>query len=183
MKNKFVIWLILASLTLTAPAQLVQVKPSDVRKIERLQKRMERIKGKLAALGVQPEILTNTEYIEKIVIDSTMTDEARVFAQLLFTCDSAGNISISRIDSLTTELMNAKLNFHDNTLTVDATVPASVIRVPRLMTSLKNTVVQQKVTNILTSWQTFFIRSGQIMWGVFILVIIFVAIKELRRFL
>lgn len=183
MKNKFVAWLILALFTLTSPAQLVQVKPSDIRKIERLQKRIERIRGKLSALGVQQEILANTEYIEKIVMDSTMTDEARLFAELLFTCDSAGNVSISRIDSLTTELMNTKLSFHDNTLAVEATVPARVIRIPKLMTSLKNTIVQQKITNVLTTWQTFFVRSGQIMWGAFILFLLFMAAKELRRFL
>ena len=179
MRTKIIVFALLSCLVLTLPAQ---VDRKDVRKIERLQKRLERIKGKLSALGVKPEAVTSTEYIEKVVIDSTYTEEAQLLASLLFECDSAGNVMIRRIDSLTSHNVDVVATFTDNHLVVSGTVPAKVIRIPKLMTSLNKTIVQQKITNVLTGWQTFMIWSGYIFWiAVFAAIAIYLILMRFRR--
>lgn len=114
--------------------------------------------------GVCQPVQNDTIYTEKIAWDTVKTDNSEFWSAILFECDSMGAVHIKQIDSLSSRNIALNMALKDNKLVQHIYIPAKVIRVPKLMTSLKTNVVVERFTNILTGWQSFQIWSGRVLW-------------------
>lgn len=133
--------------------------------------------------------IASRDTVERVVIkervrDTTVyiTDSAGFRAALK--CDSLGMIHIQEIkDYYNGQFVRPKVVIRDNWLKVDCKVDSASIYLSwkeRDTTRITrtNTVVQQRV-NYLTSWQTFQVWCGRIL---FCLILIYIGVKLVRRY-
>jgi len=147
-------------------------------------RKQQRREAKCDKWGVCREAKDCTVIVESVKIDTITTDNSEFWANILFGCDSMGNVYISAIDSIKAVNADLTTKLKNNRMVIYVNKPAEDVPCPPATTKIEYIEkVVEKITNKLTRWQNIFYWSGLIVWGAFILFIIFVVIKELRRFL
>lgn len=97
---------------------------------------------------------TDSVYIEKVKIDSVEVDRSDIWLDMLFTCDSNGNVLVQRIDSISSENANLQASLKDNRIIISGTVPTKSLPCrPCAEITRKETKIVTVTKNELTSWQ------------------------------
>jgi hypothetical protein len=111
------------------------------------------------ALNCCESVKDSTVYIEKIKDTVIWIDESETWLDLLFQCDSANMVQLSKVARLETENANLKLQWNDGRLTVYVhktdTVRGNTVE--KIVT--RNVVQQVSVPYPLTAWQKFRLQS------------------------
>ena len=142
-------------------------------------KKTLRRQAKCEKWGVCQTTKDCTVVIEKMRIDTVVTDNSEMWVDFLFECDSTGAVYVRAIDSLATENVNLKTKLKDNRLVIYAQSPSDQIPCPPAMSRIEyRDKVVRSVTNKLTGWQTFLHWSGLAMWACFVLFLAFMILKS-----
>ena len=145
------------------------------------QRKQLRHEAKCYKWGVCKQAKDSTVIIESVRIDTVVTDNSEFYSNILFNCDSLGNVYIRQIDSLNTENANVRLQLKDNKMIVYVQKPAQAKPCPPATTRIEyREKVVEKTTNILTGWQNFLRWSGLIMWGWVLLIIIYIVLRAIK---
>ncbi len=120
---------------------------------------------KCAKWGVCQQVKDSTVYIERTSFDSVVVDNSEFWVDMLFECDSSGSVLVRHIDSLTAKNIDLTTQLKTNRLVIHGNVETQVIRIPILMKSLEKKIVQERITNMLTSMQSFWLVMGKVFAG------------------
>lgn len=115
-------------------------------------------------------IETHTEILKDTVIK---TETSQAVMDLLFECDSLGQVFVKNINNLSTENTNLKLKLKDGHFIAYVEVPRdSIVIQYKEIIKTKKEVVTQKV-NHLTDWQKFRLRTWYVLAAIIIIIIIY----------
>ena len=119
---------------------------------------------------------------DTVKIDTIVLDDSQVWMDMLFECDSAGDILVRHIENLETENADLQMKLDNGHLVVYVKQPNDTITVLKPMHSETTIKTQTIYTNVLKWWQRVLMWCGGILLPLFLIYLWF-KLKEFFTFL
>ena len=135
------------------------------------------------ALNCCETVKDSTVYISTVKDSVIFIDESETWIDLLFQCDSANLVQLSKVARLETENSDLRFKYENNRLTVYVKSSDTVATVKNHTTYQYRDNVMVKYVNVLTKFQKTAITSGYVFWALIVIYLIYFVVKIVRKFI
>lgn len=128
-----------------------------------IEKQMQRRAAKCQKWGVCQAVQDCTVVTETVRTDTIILDDSQMWLDMLFECDSSGQVFARELGNLQTENTNLKLQLKDGRLVVYVNKPNDTIMVHSVDKIRVQKIVQTIKVNVLTQWQIIQMWCGRLL--------------------
>ena len=114
---------------------------------------------------------------DTVKIDTILVDDSEMWLDMLFECDSSGDILIRKLSNLETENADLKMKLINNRLVVYVKSPTDTITVIKPIHSEIQVKTITKKVNELNSWQRIRIFLGNVMLFSILLIVLYIVLR------
>lgn len=136
-------------------------------------KQSQRRAAKCQKWGVCQAVQDCTVVTETVRTDTIILDDSQMWLDMLFECDSSGQVFARELVNLQTENTNLKLQLKDGRLVVYVNKPNDTIMVHSVDKIRVQKIIQTQKVNELTQWQVIQMWGGRLLALIVLLALIY----------